>query len=73
MRPLTWILALCLFLIASIAFAVSVAGPRTLELTEAEAKACANEGGCVVVTNAFLERVSEFIESLQRKVGKSCI
>lgn len=80
MRPLTYIL-LFVFLTCILtmcgdpANAVSYDG-RKIELTEQEAKTCGEEGGCVVVTNAFMEKMMAIFELLQRQAkeakGKSC-
>lgn len=76
MRPLTYIL-LFIFMTCgfTLAGAVTVTG-RTIELTEAEAKACADEGGCVIMSNAYIEQIVAVIELLQRQAkgakDKSC-
>ena len=65
-------LFIALMLLAGFAFGVSVSG-RTIELTEAESATCEKEGGCVVVTNAFLVGIVNHIENIQKKLNKSCI
>lgn len=49
---------------------------RIIELTEDEAQACSKEGGCVVMSNAYIEQIIAIIESLQKQAkeakGKSC-
>lgn len=81
MRPLTYILLFVfvtcvLTMCGDPANAVSFKDHKTIELTETEAKTCGEEGGCVVVTNAFMEKMMAIFELLQRQAkeakGKSC-
>ena len=73
MRPLTWILAICL-----IALSVSIFAAEKPEMKEAEIKKrCEADGGCVLVTNdALVEIVTKLqlyeqhIEQLQKELRK---
>lgn len=73
MRPLTWILAVCL-----IALSVSIFAAEKPEMKEAEIKKlCEAEGGCSLVTNdALVEIVTklqlyeQYIEQLKKELRK---
>ena len=72
MRPLTYIL---LFVLLTCVFTVVGAATRegnTIALSEKESADCEREGGCTVVTNAFVVKMIEQIHYLNSKIGKSC-
>lgn len=72
MRPLTYIL---LFVFLTCIFTLVGAATQqgnTITLSAAESADCEKEGGCTVVTSAFLLRMIEQIHYLNSKIGKSC-
>lgn len=76
MRPLTYILLFVLLTCVFTLVGAATLNDKSIELTPEEVKACKEEGGCAVVSNAFLEKVLSYIELLQRQAkeakGKSC-
>lgn len=73
MRPLTYIL---LFVLLTCIFTLVGAATKdgnTVTMTAEEAEQCDKEGGCVMVTNAFMQKVIAHIHSLQGKIDKTCI
>ena len=78
MRPLTYIL---LFVLLTCVFtmvgAVTVTGPRSIELSESEAETCAREGGCVLVTSDAITNLVNQIDKLERQLkaekSKLCV
>lgn len=69
-------LLFCVFVLISTADAFEFLNPKTIQLTDAEAKLCADQGGCFVATQEALMKLLAHIELLERQAketkGKSC-
>lgn len=67
MRPLTFILLLIfLSVVYSVAGAITITGPRTIEFSEDETVTCNKEGGCRVITNDAFDALTGKVEELRR-------
>ena len=73
MRPLTYILLFVLLTCIFTMVGAATIDGNTITLSPEESAQCEKGGGCIVVSNLYLELILDVIDNMQSRLDKSCI